>query len=232
VVNDWLIHRRTSRHLHSLILSLWGSPIVHFTHNWLKHALKSFSMENNNKQETGIDKFINLSSISQTALAKELKIKLLGGEISPLQTYVALRRIQAMVELTIDSSKGDKDLKEFFKKEVSKALDSGKSIEVFGASLAVRNTGTRHVFTECGDTVLNEMERIHAELTERIKARKETIKGYFSETTKNSKLGIVSKKVIQEGIPTLEWSEDEFEETIFPHVTYGGESIFCTFKQK
>lgn len=184
------------------------------------------------KQETGISKFINLATISQQSLAKEMKVALLEGTIDPLQSYVALRRIQAMVELTVDSSKGDKELKQFFKDKIHQSLDGGKSVEVFGASLAIRNTGTRHVFTECNDTVLNEMERIHAELTERIKQRKEEIKAFFPESVKNKTLGIVSRTIIQKGVPTLEWSEDEFEETIFPHVTYGGESVFCTFKQK
>lgn len=184
------------------------------------------------KTETGISKFINLASISQTSLAKEMKVALLEGTIDPLQSYIALRRIQAMVELTVDSAKGDKELKQFFKDKIHVSLDGGKAVEAFGASLSIRNTGTRHVFTECNDSVLNEMEKIHAELTLRIKERKEEIKAFFPDSLRTRSIGVLSKTIIQKGVPTLEWSEDEFEETIFPHVTYGGESVFCTFKQK
>jgi hypothetical protein len=186
---------------------------------------------NENKPETGIERFVALHNLPQDEVVKAIKYELLEGNVDPIQMYVALRRIGKIVESTVDSSKGDKEIKELFKEKVRLALDGGKSIDIFGANLSIRNTGTRYDFSESKDSVLNELYKIRDLVKEQIDEREKTIKAMFPNGG-TSKLGIQAKKVIQEGLPMFSYSDDEFEETIYPPVVYGGESIFCTFKKE
>lgn len=184
----------------------------------------------NNKQETGIDKFLGLYNLNHVEVAENLKSQIREGHINPIQAYIALRRIEAMTKLTISSEGGDKEMKEFFKEEVAKALDGGKSVDMFGANLSIRPTGTSYDYSECGDDYLNKLYRIEKEIKEAIKQRETEIKTMLPPDT--NKLGIQSRTVVQEVMPSFEWVESGHDNTITAPIKRQGSSIFCTFKKQ
>lgn len=195
------------------------------------HQAKPYNpSESDDEQMTGLKKFMNLSTIPHENIAKEIAILIKNGHIDPIQMFLALKRVSKINELCLDSQKGDKELREIILNKVKNTLDGGKSIDIYGANLRIQATGTNYDFSECGDSILNEMYKIQEELKGRIKQREDYIK--VAVPADSTKLGIQSKKIIQEGVPTLNWSEDEFEETIFPPIKRAGESVICTFKKE
>lgn len=161
-------------------------------------------------------------------VAKSIKDVILSGEVEPLELYIGLRRMDKVIKLTISSEDGDKELKSLFREKVALALDGGKSIDMYGANLSIRPTGTRYEFGDCKDSYLNELVKIEAKVKQLIKERQDFIKVVLPPDSRT--LGVRSYKLIQQGMPSFEISEDEFEETIFPCTKMQGESIFCTFK--
>lgn len=186
--------------------------------------------DSNNEQMTGLKKFMNLSTIPHENVAKEIGLLIANGHIDPIQMFIALKRVGKINELCLDSQKGDKELKETIFNKVRTSLDGNKSIDIYGANLRIQATGTNYDFSGCNDTTLNEMYKIQEELKARIKQREEYIKTALPPDT--NKLGIQSTKVIVQGIPSLVWSDDEFEEVIFPAIKRAGESVICTFKKE
>lgn len=186
-------------------------------------------IDGNSKPETGIDKFLGLYTMNQIEIADKLKTEIKEGNINPIQAYVALRRIEAMTKLTISSDGGDKEMKEVFRSAVEKALDGGKSVDMFGANLAIRPTGTSYDFTECGDEYLNELYRIQNEIKIAVKQREDEIKAMLPPDS--NKIGIQTRAIIQEVMPHFEWVESGQENVITPCIKRQGSSIFCTFKK-
>lgn len=186
--------------------------------------------ESDDDQMTGLRKFMNISTVPHENVAKEIALLIKNGHIDPIQMYVALKRVDKIHDLCLDSQKGDKELRETILNKVRTSLDGGKSIDMFGANLRIQATGTNYDFSECNDSILNKMYEIQDELKIRIKQREEFIKVSLPPDT--NKLGVQSKKVIQEHVPSLVWSDDEFEETIFPAIKRAGESVICTFKKE
>ena len=187
-------------------------------------------MNNTENQENTIQ-LLNFITANPIAIANTLKDTLKSGDIDILQAYVSLKKMNKVLEMTIDGSKGDKEMKALFLKEVERSIDGNKSISIHGATLRTQATGTSYDFSECGDTVLNELYKIKAQIDESIKTREAEIKAILPAED-NKVLGIRSKKIIQEGgIPMLSYSDDEFEETIFPPIKRSGTSVICTFKK-
>jgi len=161
-------------------------------------------------------------------VAKSIKDVILSGEVEPLELYIGLRRMDKVIKLTISSEDGDKELKSLFREKVALALDGGKSVDMYGANLSIRPTGTRYEFGDCKDSYLNELVKIEAQVKQLIKERQDYIKIVLPPDSRT--LGVRSHKMIQQGMPSFAVSDDEFEETIFPCTKIQGESIFCTFK--
>lgn len=179
-----------------------------------------------NTQIANIEKVLNLASIDDKQIVDNIKFNIKEGLVNPLQCMIALKRLEKIAENTKD----DKEIKEIFKDSVTKALDGGKSVDMFGANLRIQATGTYYDFVPCKDSVLKELMTIQKQVDEAIKKRKEDIKQLLPPDD-NKTLGIRSKKIIQEGLPSFTWTDDEFEETIYPAVKQGGSSVFITFKK-
>lgn len=186
--------------------------------------------ESDDEQMTGLQKFMNISTVPHDNVAKEIIQLVKGGHINPIQMYIALKRVDKIQKLCLDSQEGDKELRELILDNVRKSLDGGKSLDIYGANLRIQATGTNYDFSECGDTTLKELYKIQEEVKGRIKQRQDFIK--VALPSDSNKLGIQSQKIIVEGIPSLVWSDDEFEEVIFPAIKRAGESVICTFKKE
>lgn len=159
-----------------------------------------------------------------------IKQQVKDGDLDVIQSWIALKAMSNIVEASIGSDKGDKELKQIFFDSVEKAIGSTKNYTAFGATLRIQDTGVRYDFSECNDSMLNALYKIQKDVKEAIDRREKEIKSYFPDGG-NRTLGIPSKKVIQESIPTLEWSDDEFEETVYPPIRYAKSSIITTFKK-
>jgi hypothetical protein len=183
------------------------------------------------EQITGLQKFLNISLIAHEDVAKEFAWQVKEGNIDPIQAFIALKRVGKINELCLDSQKGDKELKELILGAVRKSLDGGKTLQIYGADLRIQNTGITYDFTECGDSYLMALYAIQDEVKEAIKNREDTIKVELPAED-NKTLGIRTKKVIHDKMPTLVWNEDEIIENINPPIKRSGESVICTFKKK
>lgn len=195
------------------------------------HNAKPYNpSESDDDQMTGLKKFMNIATVPHENVAKEISELIRNGHADAIQIFIALKRVGKINELCLDSQKGDKELRDTILNKVKMALDGGKSLDIYGANLRIQATGINYDFSECNDSVLNEMYKIQEQLKGWIKQREEFIKVTLPPDT--NKLGIQSKKIIQEGVPSLIWSEDEFEEVIFPAIKRAGESVICTFKKE
>ena len=210
----------------------WEEPIPTQDEETTNEAETVFDAEFiDEEQLTGIQKFMNISVIPHDNVAKEIAHQVKEGIVDPIQVYIALKRVAKIEELCLDSQKGDKELREIILNKVRQSLNGGKNIDMYGANLRIQATGTRYEFENCGDSVLNKLMEIEKEVKARIKQRQDFIKVTLPPDDTKS-LTIRSKKVIQEGVPSLVWSDDEFEETIFPPIKLAGESVICTFKKE
>ena len=112
---------------------------------------------------------------------------------------------------------------------MQKSLDGGKSLTVHNAQITIASVYTYYDFSSCNDSVYNELVKIEAQVKELKKQREEELKVLFASADK--KLSIPSRQIVQTGIPSLEISNDEFEETIFPPVKHQREGVKVTFKK-
>lgn len=181
-------------------------------------------------QENGLQKFLNVASIDHTQLVDAVKFQVTEGNVDPVQAFITLKRMAKIVELTLDSQKGDKELRQIFKDSVAKSLDGGKSVDMFGANLRLQATGTWYDYTTCQDTYLNECVRIRDLLDEAIKTREAELKAILPPDD-NKTLGIRSRTIVQEVMPSFEWVACGEDNVVFPAVKNAGESIICTFKK-
>ena len=210
----------------------WEEPIPAQEEETTNEAETVFDAELiDEEQLTGIQKFMNISVIPHDNVAKEIAHQVKEGIVDPIQVYIALKRVAKIEELCLDSQKGDKELREIILNKVRQSLNGGKNIDMYGANLRIQATGTRYEFENCGDSVLNKLMEIEKEVKARIKQRQDFIKVTLPPDDTKS-LNNKNKKVIQEGVTSLVWSDDEFEETIFPAIKLAGESVICTFKKE
>lgn len=192
---------------------------------------KPFNPDNVTEEDTtAIQKFMNIALIPHKEVAQELIYQIKEGNIDPIQTFIALKRVKAVEELCLDSQKGDKELREIILKSVSAAIDKGKNITMFGAELSTRAVSTRYDFSECGDSVLNELYAIETRVKNAIKTRETEIKAIVPADS--NKLGLQTRKIVQTGMPSLTWDENEWEENINPPIKYQTEGVVCSFKKE
>ena len=182
-------------------------------------------------EQTGLAKFLGIAQVSHEGVAEAIKQQIVEGHVNPLEVLIALKRMQKVIESTIDGSKGDKEVKEVLYNAVQKSLDGGKSIDVFGANLRIQDTGVRYDYTECNDKYLNALYEIQKTVAENIKQREEEIKALLPPED-NKKLGVRSRLIVQEYMPHLEFLECGEDNTIFPPIRRASSSIICTFKKQ
>lgn len=189
--------------------------------------------ENQNQEsseQTGLSKFLSIAQVPHEGVAEAIKQQILEGNVNPLEALIALKRMEKVVKLTLDSSEGDKEVRDMLKEAVRTSLDGGKSIDIFGANLRLQATGTWYDFSECQDECLNELYKIQEQVKEAIKQRETEIKAILPPDD-NKNLGIRSRVIVQEHMPHFEWVESGVDNTIFPPIKRAGESIICTFKK-
>jgi hypothetical protein len=189
-------------------------------------------MENSQEEVgAGLQKFMGLAQVDHVPLADNIKHHIKEGNINPLEMLITLKRLKQIVDLTISSEKGDKEIKTILREAVFNSLDGGKSIDIFGANLRLQATGTRYDFSACNDTVLNELVKIQEQVTALIKTRQDEIKALLPSES-NTKLGIRTRAIIQTGFPSFTIDDSEWEDVINPPIKIAGESIICTFKKQ
>jgi hypothetical protein len=184
-----------------------------------------------NVEQTGLAKFLGIAQVSHEGVAEAIKHQIVEGLVNPIEVLLALKRMQKVIELTIDGSKGDKEIKEILYKAVQTSLDGGKSLDMMGANLRIQDTGVRYDYTDCNDKYLNALYEIQNTVAENIKQREAEIKAIVPPED-NKKLGIRSRVIVQEYMPHLEFLECGEDNTIFPPVRKAGSSIICTFKKQ
>ena len=182
-------------------------------------------------EQSGLVKFLGVAQVSHEGVAEAIKREIVEGNVNPLEVLIALKRMQKVIELTVDSSKGDKEVKEILRKAVETSLDGGKSLDYMGANLRIQDTGVHYDYSECNDIYLNELYRIQELVKENIKKREEEIKALLPPED-NKKLGIRSRVIVQEYLPHFEFVEHGEDNTIFPPIRKAGSSIICTFKKQ
>lgn len=187
-------------------------------------------MSNSDKGTTLVP-FLNMVTLPYEGIAENITEAVVEGHVDPVQMYIALKRMEKVLKLTIDSQDGNKELKEIFKNAVRKSLDGGKSLEMFGANLRMQATGTWYDFSNCNDSVLNELYKIQEQVKELVKTRENEIKALLPPDD-NKKLGIRTRTIIQTGFPTFTIDENEWEDVISPPIKNAGESIIVTFKKQ
>lgn len=185
-------------------------------------------MENEEKQ-TGLEKFLGVAQASHVDVAKRIMHEVEEGNVNPIEILLALKRMHKVLELTISSEKGNKELKESFKTAVANALDKASSVTMFGATLSIRPTGIKYLYEDCKDSYLNAWYEIAETAKANIKQREAEIKAMLPPDN-NKDLGIRSRTLIQSNLPYIAFSDDEFEEKVYPPIKKAGESIFVTFK--
>lgn len=188
-------------------------------------------MKNTNKQETGLEKFLGIAQASHEAVAERIKYEIKEGNVNPIEILLALKRMSKVVELTLDSSRGDKELKETIHEAVQTSLEGNKSIDIMGANIRIQETGVRYDYSTCNDSYLNKLYELQKIIKENIDQREKEIKTLLPPDD-SKKLGIRSRTIIQSGIPSLEFSDDEYEENIFPPIKYGKPTVIVTFKKQ
>lgn len=186
--------------------------------------------DSSNEQMTGIQKFMNIALVPHEQVAHEIIQLINNGHVNPIQMYTALKRVQQIFELTLGSEKGDKDLRELMLNKVKESLDGGKSYTAFGADFSVRATGVRYDYSECNDTILNSLIEIETEVKRLIKLRQGIIKANCPADS--NKLGIQTATLIQSGMPSLQFDDNEWEDVIVAPIKYAGESVICSFKKE
>lgn len=189
------------------------------------------SEQEQQQENKGLTPFLQMVNLPFENIAENIIQQVTEGNVDPVQMYLALKKMEKVVKLTIDSSDGNKELREICKDAVRKTLDGGKSVEMFGASLRMQATGTWYDFKGCNDTVLNELYKIQTQVNELIKTREGEIK-VLLPAEDNKKLGVRTRTIIQTGFPQFIIDENEWEDVISPPIKNAGESIIVTFKKQ
>lgn len=158
-------------------------------------------------------------------IVDNIKYNIKEGHTDTIEMMLSLKKLEKISDLV----KEDKEIKEIFLENTMKRLDGGKSVDMYGANISVRAVHTFYDFSECGDSVLNAMYKIQADLKEMIKQRETEIKAMFPSNP--SKLGIPTRNIIQSGVPELTISDDEFEEVITPPIKKQKDGVVITFKK-
>lgn len=159
-------------------------------------------------------------------LVDMIKYNIKEGHTDTIEMMLSLKKLEKISE----EVKEDKEIKEIFLENTKKVLDGGKSVDMYGAKITVRAVHTYYDFSECGDSVLDAMYKIKKDLDEMIKQRETEIKAMFPSNP--SKLGIPKRTIIQAGVPSLEISEDEFEENICAPIKKQKDGVVISFKKQ
>lgn len=101
---------------------------------------------------------------------ESMRQMMISGYVDPIATYINMARVEKIIKQVKD----DKDVKELALKEFEKY---GEKRRLFGDCEVERSeVGVRYDFSECGDTILNDMYSQRDNLNALIKEREEALK--------------------------------------------------------
>lgn len=177
-------------------------------------------------QETGLQKIVNLRNINFNDVAGNLVYHLKEGFVNPIDMHIALKKMEKVIEVF----KKSEDATDIIKEEVSKYLEGNTKTAKFGdTKLTIQSVYTTYDFEVCQDVYYNELVKIKKQIDELVKAREAELKAMFGDTTR--KLGIQTKTVIIERLPILEWAEVGEDNVIYPPVKIQKEGVKTTFEK-
>jgi hypothetical protein len=106
------------------------------------------------------------SNLNQVALFVErVKVEILSGQNNALEVLKQLR----MAQKALDILNSDPEIEEVAQKEHAK--HGQKTIEIFGATFTVKETGTKYDYTACKDTEWERYKSYESDAAENRKRR-------------------------------------------------------------
>lgn len=116
------------------------------------------------------------SKKEQALMASALVGCVLDGEVNPIQYYVQARSLMEILKQFSENP----GVKACVLSEMEKY---GKSVDMFGARLDIRETACRTDYSGCGDIVYNRLIEQKEELDKKIKEREASLKVLSSSRT-------------------------------------------------
>lgn len=143
----------------------------------------------------------------QTPKVKEflpqIQESILSGDYNPLEIVLFLKKSEKILKELYSGDKG-KEIKEIIENEIRKNQVKNTAV-VFGNKIQERNT-SYYDFSECGDVVWDELNKIEEQIKKLKKEREEQLKLKIPKIDKVS-FGITSTTIEVSYIPKLELLE-------------------------
>lgn len=140
-------------------------------------------MENNLIKAASI---LNTSKAERMVTVAEAIDTILDGHRDPLEFHIAIKCMEEMIKNILDDAN--------YKAAVlSEAEKFGKSSERHNAKIAIKETGVKYEFSQCGDEVMNDLMQRKSELDAAIKSRSEFLKSLPAPIELVTEEGIVNK---------------------------------------
>jgi hypothetical protein len=103
-----------------------------------------------------------------------LQDDIINGKVNPLQVSIFLKKVGKIGEEIVKGDKG-KEIKDLIETEIHKYQEGTKTAKAFGAE--VRESNRKYYdFSECGDIVWEELNKIEKQVKELKKQREEELK--------------------------------------------------------
>ena len=167
-----------------------------------------------NKQETNLQNISNLiTTFDSKSYMANIKSNVIEGNVNPLAAFTVLKRMAKVSEELLK----DTEIKKLANDEADKHLSgSQKTFTLHGATISKAATYTWYDFDGCGHTVYDELKKIKLEVEERMKLMEEELKLLIVPESKQHTLGVGmdTKSIIIERIPTLTWLDTEDQITV------------------
>lgn len=112
---------------------------------------------------------IPASKEEQAVLSSAMINSVLDGEIDPIKAVVQAKSLVETLTLSIK----DKGVNDLVLREVEKY---GKQTSKDGATIAIKEVGSKWDYSECGDPIYNRLSAKKAEIEEKLKEREALLK--------------------------------------------------------
>ena len=112
---------------------------------------------------------IPISKDEQTILSSAMINSVLDGEIDPIKAVIQAKSLVETLTLFLK----DKGVNNLVLREVEKY---GKQTSKDGATIAIKEVGSKWDYSECGDPIYNSLSAKKAEIEEKLKERESLLK--------------------------------------------------------